>query len=131
MPAQPMPMPAHLTLQHKTCPKRWLCSHDSASTKLDSLNSMHGTARHPDLWLKVVVWPLQFFEDHCLLEQRFVLDDALRVREVLASTSKQLGALVSISGVSRLQCGEGLDQGGQASVADQVADTVQQAAQAG
>ena len=88
-------------------------------------------AWHPDVWLKDVVWPLQYFEDHCFLEQRFVLDDAQRVREVLASTSKQLGATVSISAVSRLQCGEGLDQGGQASFADQVADTVQQAAQAG
>lgn len=60
-----------------------------------------------------------------------MLDDAQRVREVLASLSKQLGSAVSISAVSRLQCGEGLDQASPASFADQVAETVQQAAQAG
>ena len=74
---------------------------------------------------------LQYFEDHCMLEQRFVVDDSIRVKEALAAAGQRLGGSVSITALARMQCGEGLEHPEQASFSEQVADTVQQAAQTG
>lgn len=74
--------------------------------------------------------PLQYFEDNCFLEQRFVIDDSLRVSEALAALGKRLGSAITVTALTRMQCGEGLEHPEQASFSDQVADTVQQAAQA-
>ena len=65
-----------------------------------------------------------------MLEQRFVVDDSMRVREVLAALGRRLGGEVSIAALARMQCGEGLEQREHGSFADQVAETVQRAAQA-
>ena len=68
---------------------------------------------------------LQFYEDNCLLEQRFVKDDSKKVSEVLKEAGKAMGADLVIQEFVRLQCGEGLDKE-QSSFADDVAQALQQ-----
>lgn len=68
---------------------------------------------------------LQFYEDNCLLEQRFVKDDSKKVSEVLKEAGKAVGADLEIQEFVRLQCGEGLDKE-QSSFADDVAQALQQ-----
>ena len=50
----------------------------------------------------------QFYEEVCLLEQRFVMDDTQRIRDVLKACSVADGTL-GIPTFIRLQCGEGVE----------------------
>ncbi len=68
---------------------------------------------------------MQFYEDNCLLEQRYVKDDAKKIQEVLKDAGKAVGADVQIQGFVRFQCGEGLESE-QSSFADDVAHALQQ-----
>lgn len=51
--------------------------------------------------------PLQFYEENCLLEQRFVLDESKPVRAVVSSVLPGL----HITSFLRMECGEGLKKG--------------------
>ena len=68
---------------------------------------------------------MQFYEDNCLLEQRYVKDDSKKVSEALKEAGKAMGADLEIQDFVRLQCGEGLDKE-QSSFADDVAQALQQ-----
>ena len=68
---------------------------------------------------------MQFYEDNCLLEQRYVKDDSKKVFEVLKEAGMAIGADLEIQDYVRLQCGEGLDKE-QSSFADDVAQALQQ-----
>jgi translation elongation factor EF-Ts len=50
------------------------------------------------------LFPLQFYEENCLLEQRFVLDETKPVKAVLSSIVPGL----YITSFLRMECGEGL-----------------------
>lgn len=68
---------------------------------------------------------LQFYEDNCLLEQRYVKDDSKKVSNVLKEAGKAIGSDLEIQDFVRLQCGEGLDKE-QSNFADDVAQALQQ-----
>ena len=68
---------------------------------------------------------MQFYEDNCLLEQRYVKDDSKKVSEVLKEVGKAMGADLEIRDFVRYQCGEGLDKE-QSSFAEDVAQALQQ-----
>ncbi len=68
---------------------------------------------------------MQFYEDNCLLEQRYVKDDAKKIQEVLKDVSKAIRADLQIQDFVRFQCGEGLENE-QSSFADDVAQALQQ-----
>lgn len=66
---------------------------------------------------KIVVGRLnKYFQDVCLLENSFVMNDKLRVGDAVAEFNKQHKCDVSLTGFSRLQVGEGV--AGQDTVAD-------------
>ena len=78
-------------------------------------------------WLTHHGWRAQFYEDVCLVDQRFVIDDALRIREVLKGAVRD-GSPLRVASFVRLQCGEGLEQLAPADFAGEVKQAVQAAA---
>ena len=62
---------------------------------------------------------MQFYEDTCLLEQKWVMDETRKVGQVAADAG------LAITGFARFQCGEGLEKEEQASFAQEVAQTLQ------
>lgn len=52
----------------------------------------------------------KFYEENCLMEQPFVMDGKVKVRELVESTAKELGAPISITGYSRMMLGEGIEK---------------------
>ena len=67
----------------------------------------------------------QFYEESCLLDQRYVKDDAKKIHEILKEASKEMGTDLQIHNFVRFQCGEGLEKE-QKSFADDVAQALQQ-----
>jgi elongation factor Ts len=52
----------------------------------------------------------KFYEEVCLLEQTFVIDNESKVSKVLEQAGKDLGAPVRIAGFERVQLGEGVER---------------------
>ena len=53
---------------------------------------------------------MQFYEEACFVEQNFIMDDSMKVKDLLKNLSKQTGVPLAITGFVRVQCGEGLDE---------------------
>lgn len=71
---------------------------------------------------------LQFYEEVCFLEQSFVMDDSLKVRDVLKALSKEVGTPLAVTGFVRVQCGEGLEEEDKKDFATEVQETLEQSA---
>ncbi|MDX1711989.1 MAG: translation elongation factor Ts [Rhodovibrionaceae bacterium] len=52
----------------------------------------------------------KFYEESCLLDQVFVIDNESRVRDVVAQLSDSIGAPVEVAGFVRYQLGEGIEK---------------------
>ncbi|GBG59019.1 hypothetical protein CBR_g24367 [Chara braunii] len=52
----------------------------------------------------------KFYEDVVFMEQKFVMDDSKKVREVLSDMSRELGSTIHVDEFLRLQCGEGIEK---------------------
>ncbi len=65
----------------------------------------------------------KFLEEIVLLEQVFVIDGKIRISEVLANASKELGTPVKISSFVRYELGEGIEQE-EKNFADEVAAVI-------
>jgi elongation factor Ts len=52
----------------------------------------------------------KFYEESCLLDQVFVIDNESRVRDVVAQLSQGIGAPVRVAGFVRYQLGEGIEK---------------------
>jgi elongation factor Ts len=52
----------------------------------------------------------KYYEEVCLLEQAFVIDNELTVRKALEQASKDVGAPIKIIGFNRFQLGEGVQR---------------------
>jgi len=52
----------------------------------------------------------KYYEEICLLEQGFVMDQETKVRKVVEQVSKDLGATVKIAGFVRFKLGEGVER---------------------
>ena len=52
----------------------------------------------------------KFYEESCLLDQVFVIDNESRVRDVVAQLSDSIGAPVEVAGFVRYQLGEGSEK---------------------
>jgi len=62
-----------------------------------------GTGKSPDIIEKIVMGRLQkFYEENCLVDQKFIMDDSKRVKEML-------GEGVKIEAFYRMQVGEGME----------------------
>ena len=65
----------------------------------------------------------KFYEEVCLLEQTFVIDNETKIAKVLEAASKEIGSDIKISGFIRYGLGEGI-QKEEADFAAEVAATV-------
>ncbi len=70
---------------------------------------------------------MQFYEDSCLLDQKYVLDETRKIGQVVSDTGKAIGADLHIQEFVRFQCGEGLEKE-QNNFADDVSQALQQTA---
>lgn len=52
----------------------------------------------------------KFFEDVCLIEQTYVKDSNLTIKQLLQQKSKELGATISVVRFARFEKGEGIDK---------------------
>jgi elongation factor Ts len=52
----------------------------------------------------------KFYEEVCLLEQVFVIDNETKISKLLENSAKDIGAPVTLSGYHRFQLGEGIEK---------------------
>ncbi|MCB1782898.1 MAG: elongation factor Ts [Alphaproteobacteria bacterium] len=52
----------------------------------------------------------KFYEEICLLEQVFVIDNETKISQVVANAAKQAGADIKLTGFARVQLGEGIEK---------------------
>ena len=52
----------------------------------------------------------KFYEENCLLEQKFVKDDKITVAQLIAETAKKVGANVSLKAFCFFVMGQGLEK---------------------
>jgi elongation factor Ts len=52
----------------------------------------------------------KFYEEICLLEQKFVMDGETKISKLLENSAKDVGAPVKLAGYARLQLGEGIEK---------------------
>ena len=60
---------------------------------------------------KIVLGKIKkFYEENCLLEQKFVKDDKVTIKELIASTAKAAGVQISVNAFCFYVMGEGLEK---------------------
>lgn len=52
----------------------------------------------------------KFYEEICLLEQKFVMDGETKISKLLENAAKDVGAPVKLAGYARVQLGEGIEK---------------------
>jgi elongation factor Ts len=52
----------------------------------------------------------KYFEEVCLLDQKFVIDGETRIADVIANAGKEAGAEIKLVAYSRIQLGEGIEK---------------------
>lgn len=73
---------------------------------------------------KIVVGKLhKFYEEVCLVDQAFIKEDKISVKQYTAQVAKELGGTVKITGFARFVCGEGLEKRKE-NFADEIKDLV-------
>lgn len=77
--------------------------------------------------LHLLISGMQFYEEACFVEQEFVMDDSLKIKELLKQTARETGASMRLSGFARVQCGQGLEES-KKEFASEVAETLERTA---
>ncbi|MHA1151659.1 MAG: translation elongation factor Ts, partial [Alphaproteobacteria bacterium] len=54
----------------------------------------------------------KYYEEVCLLDQTFVIDNESKVRQAVEAAGKDAGAPVTVAGFHRFQLGEGVEREG-------------------
>lgn len=52
----------------------------------------------------------KFYEEICLTEQTFIMDNETKISQVLANAAKDAGAEIKLAGFARVQLGEGIEK---------------------
>lgn len=64
-----------------------------------------------NMWDKILVGKLEkFFETNCLVDQLWVKDDKLKIKDVIAEHGKRAGTTLSLGRVARIEVGEGIEK---------------------
>jgi len=67
----------------------------------------------------------KFYEEVCLLDQPFIMDDKKKVRDVVAEAGQAAGSELRLTAFTRVQVGEGLEEeGGKIDFASEVEETL-------
>lgn len=63
------------------------------------------------MWDKIIGGKIEkFFENNCLIDQLWVKDDKLKMKDVIAEHSKKAGATLTVGRVARIEVGEGIEK---------------------
>lgn len=63
------------------------------------------------MWDKILTGKLEkFYENNCLVDQVWVKDDKLKVKDLIAEHGKKLGTTLSVGRVARIEVGEGIEK---------------------
>ena len=101
-----------------------ICSADPQSLDIDSLDAdvigrerqilteqAKESGKNPDIIDKMVEGRLRkFYEESVLLEQVYVLDTDVKVREAIEIAAKEIGSDINVTGYIRYKIGEGIEQ---------------------
>lgn len=101
-----------------------ICSADPQSLDIKSLDSevlererqilieqAKDTGKNPDIIDKMVEGRLRkYYEESVLLEQVYVLDTDIKVRQAIEKAAKEIGSDINVTGYIRYKIGEGIDQ---------------------
>ena len=101
-----------------------ICSADPQSLDIKSLDSevlererqilieqAKDTGKNPDIIDKMVEGRLRkYYEESVLLEQVYVLDTDIKVRQAIERVAKEIGSDINVTGYIRYKIGEGIDQ---------------------
>lgn len=69
-----------------------------------------GKGKSPAILTKMVEGRLvKFYEESCLLDQRYLLDDSTSIKGCIARLSKEVGTSLTLSAFLRVKCGEGME----------------------
>jgi elongation factor Ts len=52
----------------------------------------------------------KFYEEVCLVDQAFIKEDKISVKQYTAQVAKELGSTIQITGFARYECGEGIEK---------------------
>jgi elongation factor Ts len=64
-----------------------------------------------EMWDKIIAGKLEkFYENSCLVDQLWVKDDKLKIKDVIAEAAKKTGKPLSVGRVARLEVGEGIEK---------------------
>lgn len=64
-----------------------------------------------NMWEKIIAGKLEkFFENNCLVDQLWVKDDKLKIKDVVAEAGKKAGSSLTVGRVARLEVGEGIEK---------------------
>ncbi len=64
-----------------------------------------------NMWDKIIGGKLEkFYENNCLVDQLWVKDDKLKIKDVIAEGAKKTGAPLKVGRVARLEVGEGIEK---------------------
>ncbi|MEW6434077.1 MAG: translation elongation factor Ts [Myxococcota bacterium] len=64
-----------------------------------------------NMWDKIIGGKLEkFFEENCLVDQAWVKDDKLKIKDVVAEAAKKAGTSLTVGRASRLEVGEGIEK---------------------
>jgi elongation factor Ts len=101
-----------------------ICSADPQSLDIESLDSevlererqilieqAKDTGKNPEIIDKMVEGRLRkYYEESVLLEQVYVLDTDIKVRQAIETAAKEIGSDINVTGYIRYKIGEGIDQ---------------------
>ena len=60
---------------------------------------------------KMVIGKMQVFYKECvLLEQAFIMDTAITIKDVISAAEKEIGSKISITGFYKMRVGEGIEK---------------------
>lgn len=64
-----------------------------------------------NMWDKIIGGKLEkFFEENCLVDQVWVKDDKLKIKDVVAEAAKKAGTSLTVGRAARLEVGEGIEK---------------------
>ena len=63
------------------------------------------------MWDKIIVGKLEkYYENNCLVDQLWVKDDKLKIKDVIATAGKKIGSTLTVGRVARIEVGEGIEK---------------------
>lgn len=100
-----------------------LVSSEALESERDILRSQAEASGKPQMAIEKIVEgrTRKYFEEVVLMEQKFIMDDAINIKKLIDNLSKEVGSAVKIGKFFRMEVGEGIQREETSNVDDVVA----------